>query len=330
MARARSDDLFRSGVRPSAFCSSTNSSTRERERRRRFLHTRRLLQERGDEVIDFAMQHDANLPSPYESFFAPERSYDAGGATVKRAADAASSGVLTFSAEGACPSSWTPTARMWPICTISTTSSLFRSLTSWRRDGFRPCSRCTIGRSHVLLTLCSQKDNRAGGVHRATSPQCRTTSMRKVIGTRQCDRGHRGMDRPRRRASYSKVQRFIAPSRFAIDIAALVGVSKRRIAHVPNFLPDDELNIDRHDEDAGARAAIRRQARETKGFAICSPRLHGYVPRRRCGSPAVARSRTRFAPRRRRSADHLSRCAPRDPSSTRNSSPPRRRPPVAV
>ena len=56
-----------------------------------FLQTRRLLVERGHDVIDFAMQHDANLPSPYEAFFAPRRSYDTDGRAAKRAVDAASS-----------------------------------------------------------------------------------------------------------------------------------------------------------------------------------------------------------------------------------------------
>jgi glycosyltransferase involved in cell wall biosynthesis len=49
-----------------------------------FFQTRALLQETGHEVIDFATHDDRNLPSPYESFFAPHRGYD--GARVRDAA----------------------------------------------------------------------------------------------------------------------------------------------------------------------------------------------------------------------------------------------------
>ena len=41
-----------------------------------FFQTRTLLQENGHEVIDFATHDERNLPSPYASFFAPNRGYD--------------------------------------------------------------------------------------------------------------------------------------------------------------------------------------------------------------------------------------------------------------
>ncbi len=56
-----------------------------------FLHTRRLLQERGHDVIDFAMRDDANCPSPYATYFAPQRSYGNDVPRRERAAHALSS-----------------------------------------------------------------------------------------------------------------------------------------------------------------------------------------------------------------------------------------------
>ena len=41
-----------------------------------FFQTRALLQEHGHEVIDFAMQDERNMPSPYAHLFAPRRGYD--------------------------------------------------------------------------------------------------------------------------------------------------------------------------------------------------------------------------------------------------------------
>jgi len=38
----------------------------------------------------------------------------------------------------------------------------------------------------------------------------------------------------RQRDTYGKIERFIAPSRFAVDVARMSGVEPRRIAHVPN------------------------------------------------------------------------------------------------
>lgn len=56
-----------------------------------FFATRDLLAGAGHEVIDFAMASPENLPSPYEQFFAPERSYGDGGKPIRRVVDAAAS-----------------------------------------------------------------------------------------------------------------------------------------------------------------------------------------------------------------------------------------------
>jgi glycosyltransferase involved in cell wall biosynthesis len=69
-----------------------------------------------------------------------------------------------------------------------------------------------------------------------------------------------------RRGSYGKVQRFVAPSRFAMDVAALGGVPKRRVAHIPNFLPDNEMNTTSVSRDAGPRLVYAGRLEESKGI----------------------------------------------------------------
>ena len=102
-----------------------------------------------------------------------------------------------------------------------------------------------------------------------------------------------------RRGSYEKVQRFIAPSRFAIGVAALAGVSEAKVAHIPNFLPDDELNVTARDDDAGAQLPVRRASGGDQG----DPRPARCVRAGQhsgdgCGSPGVVNWRTRSAPPR--------------------------------
>jgi glycosyltransferase involved in cell wall biosynthesis len=69
-----------------------------------------------------------------------------------------------------------------------------------------------------------------------------------------------------RRGSYEKVQRFIAPSRFAVGVAALAGVAEAKVTHIPNFLPDDELNVTARSDDAGARLLYAGRLEATKGI----------------------------------------------------------------
>jgi glycosyltransferase involved in cell wall biosynthesis len=87
----------------------------------------------------------------------------------------------------------------------------------------------------------------------------------------------------RRRSSYGKVQRFIAPSRFAMEVATLGGISKDRVEHIPNFLPDDEMNIDTPTSDAGPRLIYAGRLEETKGIR---PLLQAFA---RVKAPAALR-----------------------------------------
>ena len=99
-----------------------------------------------------------------------------------------------------------------------------------------------------------------------------------------------------RRGSYEKVQRFIAPSRFAIGVAALAGVSEAKVAHIPNFLPDDELNVTARDDDAGAQFLYAGRLEETKGIRGLLAAFARVSTPARCESPGVVSWRRRSAP----------------------------------
>ena len=228
-----------------------------------FLQTRRLLLDRGHEVIDFAMQHDANLPSPYEAFFAPRRSYEPNGAISKRAIDAASS-VYSQAARGALSKlldAHRPDVahlhNIYHQLTLSIVDELAKrriptvlTMHDWKivcpaytlfTEG-QPCRRCPSG--NVISAVRHR-------CVKSSAPASAIAATEALVA--------------RRRGSYGKVQRFIAPSRFAIDVAALGGVSKHRVAHIPNFLPDDEMNVEGPRDDAGPRLVYAGRLEETKG-----------------------------------------------------------------
>lgn len=229
-----------------------------------FLQTRRLLLDRGHEVIDFAMQHRANLPSPYEQFFAPNRSYDTDRPVAKRAVDATSS-VYSPSARralGRLLDAHRPDVahlhNIYHQLTLSIVDELARrriptvlTMHDWKlacpaytlfTEG-KPCRRCPSGSlSSVVRHRCVK----------SSAPASAIAATEAWIA--------------KRRGSYGKVQRFIAPSRFAVDVAALGGIASRRVAHVPNFLPDDEMHIQTRDRDAGPRLVYAGRLDETKGI----------------------------------------------------------------
>jgi glycosyltransferase involved in cell wall biosynthesis len=229
-----------------------------------FLQTRRLLLDRGHEVIDFAMQHEANLPSPYARFFAPRRSYDNGTPIAKRAVDAAST-LYSRSARRALsnlldvhPPDVAHLHNIYHQLTLSIIDELAQrriptvlTLHDWKvacpaytlfTEG-QPCRRCP-----------------SGSVVNAVRHRCvKSSASASAVAAGEAWIA-------RRRGSYDKVQRFIAPSRFAVDVAALGGITRERVTHIPNFLPDDELNIDAPAGDAGPQFIFAGRLEETKGI----------------------------------------------------------------
>lgn len=210
------------------------------------------------------MRHEANLPSPYERFFAPERSYGDESPITGRVVDAASS-VYSPSARRALstlldahPPDVAHVHNIYHQLTLSLLDELAKrriptvvTLHDWKiacpaytlfTEG-QPCRRCP-----------------SGSVINAVRHRCvKSSAPASAIAATEAWIA-------RRRGSYGKVNRFIAPSRFAIDIAALGGIAKRYVAHVPNFLPDDEMNIEIRHVDAGPRLLYAGRLDETKGI----------------------------------------------------------------
>jgi glycosyltransferase involved in cell wall biosynthesis len=205
-----------------------------------FLQTRDLLREHGHEVVDFAMRHPANLASPYARHFAPPRSYDGGGRLDRRIRDAASSvySRRVRASLGALLDECTPDVahlhNVYHQLTLSVVDELARrrvpmvlTLHDWKiacpaytlfTEG-APCRRCVRGSvANAVVHRCVKGSVLASSVAAAEAALAR----------------HRG--------TYGKIQRFIAPSRFAVDVAGMSGVEPRRVAHVPNFLTDVELS----------------------------------------------------------------------------------------
>lgn len=210
------------------------------------------------------MQHEANLSSPYEAFFTRERSYEEGGPFTRRATDAASS-VYSLPARrdlakllDTHPPDVAHLHNIYHQLTLSLLDELSRrriptvmTMHDWKvacpaytlfTEG-QPCRRCPSGSVlHAVRHRCVK----------SSAPASAIAATEAWI--------------TRRRGSYGKVQRFIAPSRFAVEIAALGGIEKRRVAHVPNFLPDDEMNIEMRDIRAGPRLLYAGRLEETKGI----------------------------------------------------------------
>ena len=229
-----------------------------------FFHTRRLLQEHSHDVIDFAMRDDANLPSPYESFFAPPRSYAADTPVRERAAHALSS-VYSPAARRAIArllDAHRPDVAHLHNVYHQLTLSIVDELASrgipivlTMHDWKIACPAYTLFTEGDVCRRCP-----TGNVASAVRHRCVKSSVAaSVIAATEAIIAQR-------RRSYEKVQRFIAPSRFAIGVAALAGVSEAKVAHIPNFLPDDELNVTARDDDAGAHFLYAGRLEETKGI----------------------------------------------------------------
>lgn len=228
-----------------------------------FLQTRRLLLERGHDVIDFAMRHEENLPSPYESFFAPRRSYAADTQFAKRAVDAAST-VYSPSARRALSrllDAHRPDVahlhNIYHQLTLSIVDELAKRrvpIVLTMHDWKIVCPAYTLFTEGETCRRCP-----SGSVINAARHRCvKSSGPASLVAATEAFIA-------RRRGSYGKVQRVIAPSAFGVSIAALGGISSRRVAHIPNFLPDDEMNIDARHSDAGPQLLYAGRLEEIKG-----------------------------------------------------------------
>lgn len=209
-----------------------------------FLHTRDLLHGRGHRVIDFAMQHPANLNSEQEQHFAPRREYegddDRGG--VRKAVD----GVSTVYSWGARRS----LARLldeerpdvahlhnvYHQLTLSIVDELqardipiVQTLHDWKIA----CPAYTLFRDGGPCRLCPES-----GVVNAVRHRClKGSRAASALAAAEAALAHR-------RHTYEKIGLFLAPSAFAGDVARLAGMPPETIRRLPYFLPDPEVVLE--------------------------------------------------------------------------------------
>jgi glycosyltransferase involved in cell wall biosynthesis len=69
-----------------------------------------------------------------------------------------------------------------------------------------------------------------------------------------------------RRGTYHKVQRFIAPSRYAAGVARLAGLDGDRVEVIPNFLTDSDLETEVDTTDHGPVFVYAGRLEATKGI----------------------------------------------------------------
>jgi glycosyltransferase involved in cell wall biosynthesis len=204
-----------------------------------FLRTSDLLRAHGHEVVDFAMRHPANLASPYDGYFAPERSYETGARLDIRVRDAGAS-VYSWKARralGALLDDHPPQVAHLHNVYHQLTLSVVDELAARRipivltlHDWKVACPAYTLFTEGAPCRRCVR-----GSVINAVRHRCvKDSALASTLAAGEAALA-------RRRATYAKVQRFIAPSRFAVGIAAEAGIAPDRIVYVPNFLPDSDL-----------------------------------------------------------------------------------------
>jgi len=229
-----------------------------------FLQTRDLLRAEGHDVIDFAMRHPDNLPSPYASFFAPERSYEPDGGAIRRTRDA-----------------------MWSVYSVPARRALARLLDAHRPDvahlhnvyhqlTLSLVDELAARRIPIVLTLHDWKMACPAYTLFTEGAPCRRCPNGSVTNAirHRCVKGSTAASAlaaaeaaiTRRRETYGKVQRVIAQSHFGVAIAELAGIRPNRVVYVPGFIPDPVLAANASAADYGPRLLYAGRLDETKGI----------------------------------------------------------------
>lgn len=203
-------------------------------------HTRKLLTDKGHDVIDFAMNHPDNISSKYSQFFSRRREYtDASRPLPVRAWDAVAS-VYSLNAR---LSLRQLLKRERPD--IAHLHIVYHQLTMSVVDEL-----ATAG-VPIVMTLHDYKIGCPAYVlYRDGAPcyECASGATAGVV-RHKCVKGSRAASLlagaeamvAHRLGKYEKVDMYVCPSRFAGDIAIGAGVDPGRVRVIPNFLPDEEV-----------------------------------------------------------------------------------------
>jgi glycosyltransferase involved in cell wall biosynthesis len=201
-----------------------------------FFHTRDLLLERGHDVIDFAMKDDKNVESAFADHFAPARTYDSG---LRRLPDAAAA-VYSIQAKRAL-SALLDRARP----AVAHLHNVYHQLTLSIVDELDARGIPIVQTLHDYKVACPSYNLYTEG---APCRRCVNGSVlnavrhKCVMGSRPASAlGALELTLARRRGTYGKIDRVIAPSRFVASVANMGGIGDDRISLVPYLLPDSEF-----------------------------------------------------------------------------------------
>lgn len=200
-----------------------------------FLEQNRLLEERGWDVVPFAMRHPKNLPSSWDGYFVDEIEFGESYSALEKLQRAAK---VIYSREArdkvaALIAATRPTMAhahsvyhhlspaIFPaikaagVPLVMTVHDLKLACPAYTmlRDG-RPCERCHGGRIHnVVLNRCIKGSASLSALIAAE------TAVHRILGLYA-----------------GTVDRFAVPSRFYIDKLVEWGWDRSRFVHVPNFV----------------------------------------------------------------------------------------------
>jgi glycosyltransferase involved in cell wall biosynthesis len=266
-----------------------------------FFRTRDLLQRHGHDVVDFAMEHPRNLDSPYAGAFAPRRDYGGEGSRLTRVRDAADS---IYSVAARRRLRKLLRARRPDIAHLH---NIYHQLTLSIVDELASAG------IPIILTLHDYKPVCPSYVVYTDGAPCHRCLRGPVVNAiiHKCVKGslpasavaavEAGL--ARRRGTYHRVDRFIAPSRFMAGVMREGGFDAERISIMPNFLPLEPgtlpaepparrhfLFVGRLEEVKGVRLLLEAWRRVPAGTSLrilgAGP-LQGLVEKEAAASPDV-------------------------------------------
>ncbi|MBN1504764.1 MAG: glycosyltransferase family 4 protein [Candidatus Eisenbacteria bacterium] len=201
---------------------------------RYFFELSELLTSKGHEVIPFAMEHDANLPSPYDRYFVRRVELDGSGPLYQRLRAAAR---VVYSVEasrklGALLESTRPDVAHLHNIAHQLSPSIIGAL---KRAGVP-----VVQTLHDYKLACPAYLMMSGG---KVCDACVTGSLCNVV-LKRCVRGstlasfvslvEAAVHRAAR--TFSAVDAFLCPSRFLMGVMRRAGVPEEKLFHVPLFL----------------------------------------------------------------------------------------------
>jgi glycosyltransferase involved in cell wall biosynthesis len=201
-----------------------------------FFRTNDLLESAGHEVVPFATVDPRNMPSPWASYFAPERDYEHG-TPVSRARDAAAS-IYSRSARRSVRKLIKASAP-----DVAHLHNVYHQLSLSIIDELRPAGLRAVLTLHDYKPVCPAYRLLADD---GLCQRCVHGSFLNAV-VHRCVKGSRAGSAvaaveayvSRFRAQYGKLDALISPSQFLADLIVRGGVNHRALHVLPNFVAAD-------------------------------------------------------------------------------------------